>query len=423
MVKAGYGVYSVDEFRTSCRCSACGGEFKTFRVCENPRPCRTGSILRHGLVKCKDLLDVVKHGHERRVQHLEDSRERDSRRSATGLPPTSQKRKRRKRLTQWCYVGYHPTTIYASHHDDDFGRTVRCPSPKKSSFAERKRERMEFRFNAPGTKFRCKLQCVRCTGKTASGRCEQEVCIGTPLCSRHLRATGLEIRDSEIKGAGKGLFACQYRPHMRYIFPKGSPIVRMHSQQITNAELLARYGRYTAPYGIKDNARIEDGACLRGIGMLANSASEEEANAEYRMHNKVFWVFATKDIAHGDEILVSYGTQYELDESGVTHETVRIAGTRATALANEGGRLRSARAQTATGSDGSDASKASRSRTATSRRPPDAPTLRVGERVSVYWPTFQKEFQGTVESLRNKDALVKYKDGSYWHKNLAAQFL
>ena len=50
--KAGYGVYLVDEFRTSCRCSACGGKCKTFRVCENPRPFQTGHVLRHGLVKC-----------------------------------------------------------------------------------------------------------------------------------------------------------------------------------------------------------------------------------------------------------------------------------------------------------------------------------------------------------------------------------
>ena len=50
--KAGYGVYLVDEFRTSCRCSACGGECKTFRVCENPRPYLTGTVIRHGLVKC-----------------------------------------------------------------------------------------------------------------------------------------------------------------------------------------------------------------------------------------------------------------------------------------------------------------------------------------------------------------------------------
>ena len=54
--KAGYKVYLVDEFRTSCRCSNCesdDGICKTFRECENPRPWRNGRILRHGLVKCK----------------------------------------------------------------------------------------------------------------------------------------------------------------------------------------------------------------------------------------------------------------------------------------------------------------------------------------------------------------------------------
>jgi hypothetical protein len=53
--KAGYDVYLVDEFRTSCRCSACHdhGECTTFRECDNPRPYRDGRILRHGLVRCK----------------------------------------------------------------------------------------------------------------------------------------------------------------------------------------------------------------------------------------------------------------------------------------------------------------------------------------------------------------------------------
>ena len=52
--KAGYKVYLVDEFRTSCRCSACHdhGVCSTFRWCDNPRPYRQGRILRHGLVKC-----------------------------------------------------------------------------------------------------------------------------------------------------------------------------------------------------------------------------------------------------------------------------------------------------------------------------------------------------------------------------------
>ncbi|CAK9219253.1 unnamed protein product [Sphagnum troendelagicum] len=53
--KVGYDVYLVDEFRTSCQCNHCEehGECKTFLECENPRPYRTGRILRHGLVRCK----------------------------------------------------------------------------------------------------------------------------------------------------------------------------------------------------------------------------------------------------------------------------------------------------------------------------------------------------------------------------------
>jgi transposase len=51
--KAGYDLFLVDEFRTSCHCSACHGECTTFRECDNPRPYRSGHILRHGLVRCK----------------------------------------------------------------------------------------------------------------------------------------------------------------------------------------------------------------------------------------------------------------------------------------------------------------------------------------------------------------------------------
>ena len=47
-------MYLVDEYRTSCRCSACHGECATFRKCKNPRPWRSEEvILRHGLVMCK----------------------------------------------------------------------------------------------------------------------------------------------------------------------------------------------------------------------------------------------------------------------------------------------------------------------------------------------------------------------------------
>lgn len=49
----GYNVYLVNEFRTSCRCSHCEGECKTFRKCVNPRPWKDNIIMRHGLLECK----------------------------------------------------------------------------------------------------------------------------------------------------------------------------------------------------------------------------------------------------------------------------------------------------------------------------------------------------------------------------------
>jgi len=56
--KAGYKVYLVDEFRTSCRCYACGGEctHSNERTQLNPRPWmrkERESISVHGLLKCK----------------------------------------------------------------------------------------------------------------------------------------------------------------------------------------------------------------------------------------------------------------------------------------------------------------------------------------------------------------------------------
>ena len=52
--KAGYQVYLVNEYRTSCRCYDCEGECVKFKKCKNPRPWKANEIiLRHGLVMCK----------------------------------------------------------------------------------------------------------------------------------------------------------------------------------------------------------------------------------------------------------------------------------------------------------------------------------------------------------------------------------
>ena len=53
--KAGFQTYLIDEFRTSCMCSKCEiGICKKTMVRENPKPYRTGNIIVHGLICCKN---------------------------------------------------------------------------------------------------------------------------------------------------------------------------------------------------------------------------------------------------------------------------------------------------------------------------------------------------------------------------------
>ena len=49
----GYKVYLVDEFRTSCRCSKCGGENEKFLYRDDPRPNKNKQVLVHGVIRCK----------------------------------------------------------------------------------------------------------------------------------------------------------------------------------------------------------------------------------------------------------------------------------------------------------------------------------------------------------------------------------
>ena len=52
--RAGYQIYLVNEFRTSCRCANCGGKNEKFMKRNNPRPFQKGSIEVHGLLRCQN---------------------------------------------------------------------------------------------------------------------------------------------------------------------------------------------------------------------------------------------------------------------------------------------------------------------------------------------------------------------------------
>ena len=50
-------------------------------------------------------------------------------------------------------------------------------------------------------------------------------------------------------------------------------------EPVTTADLTARYGAYTAPYGLHSRGPYyEDAACRRGAGSLANHGSAAAAN-------------------------------------------------------------------------------------------------------------------------------------------------
>lgn len=129
----------------------------------------------------------------------------------------------------------------------------------------------------------------------------------------------LRIKPSTIPGAGRGLFAAsKTRGPGEVVFARGDRIIEYGGEHIIVAELNNRYpGTLTAPYGLQEGAHVEDGACNRGPGTLANHAPQREANARYsfaRGNPQRMVLVATKPIRNGTEIRCNYGRGYSLNE-------------------------------------------------------------------------------------------------------------
>jgi len=201
-----------------------------------------------------------------------------------------------------------------------------------------------FRFHGPNIDFHCDLESVRCIATTKAGRqCSRNCVIGVDYCYTHLlHEKHLKIKDTNH---GKGLFAVDTKKARNAVIFKGSrkkrnrfgitnktpgeAIIHYNGEAITKEILENRYGEYTAPYAIPNHQlrnTIEDGACRRGIGSLANHPDRgQRANATFHKGAKVL-LRAEKDIKNGDEILVNYNAgntrnQYIIHEPGVTHST------------------------------------------------------------------------------------------------------
>lgn len=178
---------------------------------------------------------------------------------------------------------------------------------------------MKFVFKDPAGKimFKASLASVRCCCHARTGgQCKKRTVIGIRYCWQHLlKVKRLRIKASPI--SGKGLFAIdKTQGPDAIIFRPGDRIIAYDGERVSKETIDARYGEWTAPYGIRARAGVfENGATQRGVGTLINHADKKYANSRFSVGNdhRVYFV-ATRIIRNNREILCPYGPSYRFNE-------------------------------------------------------------------------------------------------------------
>ena len=174
--------------------------------------------------------------------------------------------------------------------------------------------------------YRTILESIQCKEIKKNGqRCKNHVIIGLPYCYSHsMYFHQLTIKPSQIENSGNGLYAKNpMKPANEIIFKKGQVITKYNGEIIDEEEVVERYSDYTPPYVVKlSNDRYEDGAKFRGIGALANT-NPNNNNATISVSHNGASIKATKNIKNGQEIYLSYGRAYRLNQPNVSSKTVK----------------------------------------------------------------------------------------------------
>lgn len=119
----------------------------------------------------------------------------------------------------------------------------------------------------------------------------------------------LYVSRSKIPASGKGLFT-------KVFIPKGTRIVEYRGKMTTWKEVNHLDGKNGYIYYIDRNHVIDARTYQKALGRYANDARGLQKqkgvsnNAVYVEDNYRVYIQATKDIAPGSEILVSYGKEY-----------------------------------------------------------------------------------------------------------------
>jgi hypothetical protein len=176
--------------------------------------------------------------------------------------------------------------------------------------------------------FRTKVSSIQCKDITKKGtRCKRRCVIGSAFCSSHLAYNHhLKIKKSTIPDAGKGLFASDplSSDPNEIVFKKGATIVQYEGETINLEKLENRYGDKTAPYSVMiSKNKYIDASKIRSVGSLANTnPPHNNATLSVSTGRGTASLKATKNIKNGEEIFLSYGRSYKLDEPGVESSTI-----------------------------------------------------------------------------------------------------
>jgi hypothetical protein len=165
--------------------------------------------------------------------------------------------------------------------------------------------------------FECRILSERCIGQTKNRtRCKNRVIIGVPYCWCHLASVKhLKIKESLIPNSGKGLFVQdKSKGNDEVIFKKNVNIIEYTGEIINEEQLIERYGKFTAPYGLQNGQVYIDSACDRGIASLINHKPMTQTNVRFSRYAGRINIKATKNIKNNRELFVCYGNDYHFNE-------------------------------------------------------------------------------------------------------------
>ena len=177
--------------------------------------------------------------------------------------------------------------------------------------------------------FQCPLKKYQCIHVNPNNghRCRRKQYIGFNVCYQHLATDyRLRIKESTIRGAGKGLFAYNGTNNDEIVFKMGERIIDYNAEITTTEEINKRYGEdNTAPYTVRINKDlVEDGACQRSSASIANHRPLFYSNTKFYPYNRKIYLKAIKNIRNNQEITIDYGDEYIMNQEGNQHETKYI---------------------------------------------------------------------------------------------------